>query len=144
MEDSTATRRLVKSPPELWPELSSDDLLSRHLEEFGEIRVTRIVPETTVAWEGDRISGTVQLIKSSIPGPPVPTPDPSPPTPAPDPTPGTPPQPEPVPPTPKPQPPAPPSIEERSGAPDADRRFAILSDVLDGLGAAHRRPFGRN
>ncbi len=61
MKRSTATRRLVKSPPELWAELSSEDSLARHLAEFGEIRITRVKPETTVAWEGDRASGTVEL-----------------------------------------------------------------------------------
>lgn len=61
MEQSTAQRRLVKSPPELWAEVSSEDALSRHLEPFGEIRITRTQPETTVAWEGDRASGTVEL-----------------------------------------------------------------------------------
>ncbi|HEY1537998.1 MAG TPA: hypothetical protein VGF63_01265 [Solirubrobacteraceae bacterium] len=61
MEKSTATRRIVKSPPELWAEVSSEDSLGRHLAEFGEIRITRVVPETTVAWEGDRVSGTVKL-----------------------------------------------------------------------------------
>ncbi|MEA2190259.1 MAG: hypothetical protein QOI73_380, partial [Solirubrobacteraceae bacterium] len=61
MEQSTATRRLVKSPPELWAELSSEDSLGRHLAAFGEIRITRVDPQTTVAWEGDRVSGTVEL-----------------------------------------------------------------------------------
>ena len=59
MEQTTATRRLVKSPPELWAELSSEESLRRHLAEFGEIRITRVEPETTVAWEGDRATGTV-------------------------------------------------------------------------------------
>jgi hypothetical protein len=61
MEQSTAHRRLVKSPPELWAEVSSEDALGRHLAPFGEIRITRVEPETTVAWEGDRASGTVEL-----------------------------------------------------------------------------------
>ena len=61
MDQSTAHRRLVKSPPELWAEVSSEDALGRHLAPFGEIRITRVVPETTVAWEGDRASGTVKL-----------------------------------------------------------------------------------
>ena len=61
MEQSTAQRRLVKSPPELWAEVSSEDTLGRHLAQFGEIRITRTQPETTVAWEGDRASGTVRL-----------------------------------------------------------------------------------
>jgi hypothetical protein len=61
MKQSTATRRLVKSPPELWAELSTLDSLGRHLAEFGDIRITRVEPETTVAWEGERASGTVEL-----------------------------------------------------------------------------------
>jgi hypothetical protein len=61
MTHSTATRRLVKSPPELWAEVSSEQSLGRHLAGFGEIRITRVEPETTVAWEGDRASGTVEL-----------------------------------------------------------------------------------
>jgi hypothetical protein len=61
MEQSTAQRRLVKSPPELWAEISNEANLGRHLAEFGEIRITRADAETTVAWEGDRASGTVEL-----------------------------------------------------------------------------------
>src|SRR5258705_6921211 len=61
MQEPRAQRTLVKSPPELWAELSDIDALARHLGEFGEIRITRLEPETTVAWEGDRASGTVHL-----------------------------------------------------------------------------------
>lgn len=61
MQQPTAERRIVKSPPELWAELSDEDALARRLEQFGEIRITRVEPETTVAWEGDRASGTVEL-----------------------------------------------------------------------------------
>lgn len=56
-----AQRTLVKSPPELWAEVSDPDALTRHLGAFGDIRITRTEPETTVAWEGDRASGTVEL-----------------------------------------------------------------------------------
>ena len=144
MTQSTATRRLVKSPPELWAELSSEDSLNRHLAAFGEIRITRVKPETTVAWEGDRASGTVELAPTgrgaSIPGPPSPAPDPAPPAPTPDPSPIPPPAPDPVPPTPSPQPPPPPQIKIL----DPDRTVAILTEVLDDLGAAHHRPFSRD
>jgi hypothetical protein len=61
MQEPRAQRTLVKSPPELWAELSDIDALARHLGEFGEIRITRLDPETTVAWEGDRACGTVAL-----------------------------------------------------------------------------------
>jgi hypothetical protein len=61
MPDPRAQRTLVKSPPELWAEISDPEALTRHLGEFGEIRITRLDPETTVAWEGDRVRGTVEL-----------------------------------------------------------------------------------
>ena len=237
MDQSQAQRRLVKSPPELWAELSSEDSLGRHLAEFGEIRITRIEPETTVAWEGDRASGTVEISPTgwgtqvtltatavaepelaepelaepelaepelaepepppaapppvpvatislretappvqpvaaepdeaprgffsrffrrhaAIPPPPGPSPDPSPPTPGPDPLPPV-PSPDPSPPAPGPDPtppgpgpgPAPPQIlqpaESVPTAIDTERTEAILSEVLDVLGAAHHRPFTR-
>ena len=56
-----AVRTIVKSPPELWAEVSDPTALTRHLGAFGEIRITRLEPEATVAWEGDRASGTVDL-----------------------------------------------------------------------------------
>jgi hypothetical protein len=61
MTDVTASRTLVKSPPELWTECSRADSLARHLDSFGEIRITRLEPESTVAWEGELASGTVRL-----------------------------------------------------------------------------------
>ena len=66
MERSTAQRRLVKSPPELWAEVSDEDALGRRLARFGAIRITRCEPETTVAWEGDRASGTVELAAAGL------------------------------------------------------------------------------
>ncbi len=60
-EEHTARRTLVKSAPELWAECSVADSLARHLGQFGEIKITRLEPETTVAWEGTRASGTVRL-----------------------------------------------------------------------------------
>jgi hypothetical protein len=227
MEQSTAQRRLVKSPPELWAEVSSEDILGRHLAEFGEIRITRADPETTVAWEGDRVSGTVELTPEgwgtkvvltatpalappaqapepvaaepepepepepapapppvvfratpvrlapperepearrgffarlfgrqaepaaeiptpgpppADPSPPTPTPDPMPPAPGPEPTPPPSPTPpiDPIPPGGPDPGPTPPSIEL-----DPTRTVAILTDVLDDLGAAHHRPFSR-
>jgi hypothetical protein len=61
MSELTTKRTLVKSPPELWAEVSDLEALARHLGEFGEIRITRLEPETTVVWEGDRACGTVKL-----------------------------------------------------------------------------------
>jgi len=62
MTEHEASRTLVKSPPELWAELSDPSSLAGHLaESFGEIRITRLEPETAVAWEGERASGTVRI-----------------------------------------------------------------------------------
>jgi hypothetical protein len=55
------TRTLVKSPPELWAECSDPAALARHLGRLGEIRITKVEPESTVAWEGELASGTVRL-----------------------------------------------------------------------------------
>jgi hypothetical protein len=64
MSEPIAQRTLVKSPPELWAEVSDVEALARHLGAFGEIRITRVVPETTVAWEGETARGTVELSAS--------------------------------------------------------------------------------
>ncbi|HEX4789879.1 MAG TPA: hypothetical protein VH372_15530, partial [Actinospica sp.] len=61
MTQHEASRTLVKSPPELWAECSEVSSLSRHLGEFGEIKITRLDPETAVAWEGECASGTVRI-----------------------------------------------------------------------------------
>jgi hypothetical protein len=62
MKEHQTSRTLLKSPPELWAECSDAQSLARHLgESVGEIRITELEPEHTVAWEGDRASGTVKL-----------------------------------------------------------------------------------
>lgn len=61
MTEHQASRTLLKSPPELWAECSDAQSLARHLDDFGEIRITRLEPEQAVAWEGERVSGTVRL-----------------------------------------------------------------------------------
>jgi hypothetical protein len=62
MSEHQASRTLLKSPPELWAECSDPQSLARHLDAFfGEIRITRLEPERAVAWEGERVSGTVRL-----------------------------------------------------------------------------------
>ena len=65
MTDHKASRTLVKSPPELWAECSDAASLARHLGEFGEIKITRLEPETSVAWEGELASGTVRIEPSA-------------------------------------------------------------------------------
>src|SRR5580700_4521290 len=61
MTEHTASRTLVKSTPELWAECSDASALTRHLDHFGEIRITRLEPETAIAWEGEQVRGTVRL-----------------------------------------------------------------------------------
>jgi hypothetical protein len=131
MDSVQVKRRLVKSPPELWAELSDAQALARRLGEFGEIRITRRQPETIVAWEGEHASGTIEIESSGwgtaviitarpvapppvpepaaeVPGPPTPpAPEPTPPAPAPDPSPPA-PGPDPEPPSPGPPAPGPP------------------------------------
>jgi hypothetical protein len=88
MPEPRAQRTLVKSPPELWAEISDVSTLARHLGEFGEIRITRLEAETTVVWEGDRARGTVELEPSgwgtkvtitaaAVEAPPEPAPEPA-------------------------------------------------------------------
>ena len=155
-----AKRTLVKSPPELWAELSDLSALARHLGEFGEIRITRTEPESVVEWEGDLASGSVRLEASgwgtkvtltALPvmadAPPAPEPEP-----VADPVVVAEPErrgfwarlfrrPAPEPPAPPPAPvaadPGPlPAIDAASGE-------AVLGRALDALGAAHHRPFSR-
>jgi hypothetical protein len=91
MPDLTAKRTLVKSPPELWEELSEVERLAKHLGAFGEITITKLEPEHTVAWEGERASGTVSIepsgwgtkvtLHAELPEPDEPEPEPEPPEP---------------------------------------------------------------
>jgi hypothetical protein len=207
MTSLQASRTLVKSPPELWAELSELGSLARHLGEFGEIRITKVDPESRVEWEADRASGTVRLEPSGwgtrvvltvdTPEPVAPEPAPEPvleeepepepvavePEPEPEPAPvkrgwfarlfrrapepvapapppepvAIEPEPEPDPePEPEPEPdrafgtiewetPVEPVAEEPEPEPlDADEAHAVLTGVLDTLGAAHHRPFSRS
>jgi hypothetical protein len=61
MISSEVQRTLVKSPPELWSELSDPAALARHLGELGEIRIVRVEPEKTVEWEAENTTGTVSI-----------------------------------------------------------------------------------
>jgi hypothetical protein len=167
MHDFTAKRTLVKSPPELWSELSEVERLARHLGAFGEIKITKLEPERTVAWEGESASGTVSIepsgwgtkvtLTASLPA--------------------SEPEPE-AEPEPEPDPPADPEPRRRrrrlfgrlfarepqaavageqpvwvAGAPEPepepeqpaenDPTQAILEDALEALGSAHHRPFSR-
>ncbi len=79
-----AQRTLVKSRPELWAEVSDLRSLCRHLGDFGDIRITRLEPESTVAWEGTAARGTVELeasgwgTKVTLKAQALPPPDPEP------------------------------------------------------------------
>ena len=115
MERSTAQRRLVKSPPELWAQVTDEDLLGRCLAEFGAIRIISVEPETTVAWEGERASGTVELAAAGWGTKVILTA------------------------TPAQQPPAPAASTDPEG-----QLASILSEMLDDLGTAHHRPFSRD
>src|SRR5665213_2910119 len=67
MVSSEVKRTLVKSPPELWAELSDPAALARHLGDLGDVgdmRITRVHAEERVDWEADGIRGTV-LMKAS-------------------------------------------------------------------------------
>ena len=96
MPSLEAKRTLVKSPPEIWAEVSDAGALARHLGEFGEIRITRTQPESVVEWEGDLASGCVRLepsgwgtkvtLTAEAADPPAPEPEPEP-EPEPDPAP---------------------------------------------------------
>jgi hypothetical protein len=160
MPDLQASRRLVKSPPELWAEVSDAGSLARHLGEVGEIKITRLEPETTVAWEGERASGTVELAPAgwgtsvTLTAQPVAVAEPEPitaPEPEPEPAPAVEParrswfknlfrrqpvepvtvvEPEPEP-APEPEPPT------------EHPLLASLTAALDSLGSAHHRPFSR-
>jgi hypothetical protein len=57
-------RTLVKSAPEIWAELSDPEALARHLDDVGEIRITRAQPEEKIEWETEGARGSV-LIKPS-------------------------------------------------------------------------------
>jgi hypothetical protein len=140
-----ARRTLVKSVPELWATLSEAEQLGPLLDgAFGEIRITRLEPESLIAWESELARGEVELAESGF-GTRVrltanlaePEPEPAPPQPA------TPflrrmlarlrraPAPE------APEPPSPPPLIE----PDVAER--ALGALLDQVGAARHRPFSR-
>ena len=100
----------MKSPPELWAEISDPEAMAKHLGEFGEIRITRVEPEHTVAWEGELAKGTARIESSGwgtkvVLTAEIPQPEPEIPEPPPEPEPAPPPEPEPAPP---PEPAAPP------------------------------------
>jgi hypothetical protein len=194
MISSEVQRTLVKSPPELWAELSDPVSLARHLGELGEIRITRVEPEKTVEWEAADTTGKVllkpsgwgtkvTLIAARELAAPEPPPEPEPsmevqpepePEPKPEPMVAKKPGPEPHPGffarffrrrkevvQPEPEQPAIIEVDEPERPQDKDIKdiaaelkateeevaveevTAVLTAVLDRLGAAHHRPFSR-
>lgn len=155
-----AKRTLVKSPPELWAELSDPASLSRHLAEFGEIKITRMQAESVVEWEAEEATGRVELEPSGwgtrvtlrVEEPdaaiedPAPEPDPQPAAAEPQRIgfwarmgrkwrkhPAVEPEPEPV-------------AAEAEPAPEPEPTadtLIVLTHLLDTLGTAHHRPFSR-
>jgi hypothetical protein len=61
MISAEVQRTLVKSPPELWAELSDEDALARHLRALGEIKITTTKPGQTVEWEAEAAHGKIEL-----------------------------------------------------------------------------------
>jgi hypothetical protein len=60
-------RTLVKSVPELWAELSEVASLGAMLhEQFGEIRITRLTPESSIEWQSELAAGSVELQPSGF------------------------------------------------------------------------------
>jgi uncharacterized protein YndB with AHSA1/START domain len=51
-------RTLVKSPPELWDEIGSEETLRRWL---GEIRVSAMEPPSRIEWDGNGTHGVIEL-----------------------------------------------------------------------------------
>jgi hypothetical protein len=55
-------RTLVKSPPELWGELSDVARLARLLDDgFEDLRIVRATPERLVHWRASGASGLIEL-----------------------------------------------------------------------------------
>jgi hypothetical protein len=158
MPDQTASRTLVKSAPELWAECSEAASLARHLGAFGEIRITKLEPETAVAWEGEAVRGTVRLEPSGWGTRVVLTAQDAPPA-----EPATDPEPVREPPALELAPeirhgrlrriflgwrrvPAPPAqdVEETTAPAETEARASeALDAALDSLGRAHHRPYSR-
>jgi hypothetical protein len=140
-----ARRRLVKSPPELWAEVSDRESLCRRLAEFGEVRIVRVEPETTVAWEGEHARGTIEIESSgwgtqvritAVTTDPAPPEPPAPVAAEPDPAPV--PEPEPVAAEPEP----PPEPDPPAAVPTVEQPEPVAAEP-DPRGGLFARLFGR-
>ena len=61
MISTEVQRTLVKSPPELWSELSDETSLARHLSRFGAVRIVGRTAEERVDWEAERARGSIRI-----------------------------------------------------------------------------------
>lgn len=61
MIQAQAQRTLVKSPPELWSELSDEQTLRAHLAGLGEVRITRREPERRIEWQASGACGSIEI-----------------------------------------------------------------------------------
>ncbi len=64
MISSEVQRTLVKSPPELWSELSDEVALAKHLSEFTAVRIARLQPEERIEWEAKGARGSIVITPS--------------------------------------------------------------------------------
>jgi hypothetical protein len=51
-------RTLVKSPPELWEEIASEEALRQWL---GEVRVSALEPPSRIEWNAEGVRGVIEL-----------------------------------------------------------------------------------
>src|SRR5438270_4164883 len=61
MISSEVQRTLVKSPPELWSELSDEAALARHLSGFERVRITNRSAEERIDWTADGARGSILI-----------------------------------------------------------------------------------
>jgi len=61
MISSEVQRTLVKSPPELWSELSDEAALARHLSGFERVRITNRSAEERIDWAADGARGSIVI-----------------------------------------------------------------------------------
>src|SRR5579875_1835110 len=61
MVRANAQRTLVKSPPELWSELSDEQTLRAHLADLSDVRITSRVEERRIEWQASGARGSIEI-----------------------------------------------------------------------------------
>ena len=61
MVRAKAQRTLVKSPPELWSELSDEQTLRAHLAGLSDVRITSRVEERRIEWQASGARGSIEI-----------------------------------------------------------------------------------